>query len=341
MLKSSEALANLDQMDRATLISMVKFYRKQEQRAKEAKLAIAVDTSARDALINTRIQDALKSNALDLSELGLQGSVPLDNTIREKIHKLILTKNEMTQFPSEFCRFPKLQEIVCTFNQLNQLNPQFTLEHLKILDLSNNNFTTIPSILGSCPQLTHLNMSSNQISSWPDNLQFVAGLTHLNLQKNQITGISPSIAALVQLEDMDLRSNKITKLPSIILQLTNLSYLSMFEILIFANFVELGGNPLVSPPTTIISKGLQAILNFLKEGTLFPGLSSTILETDSEATPATSTNRAKASPFTRQGSTPSGPAYEKCQTENKQLKECLANLAREYSSLRNKVFTHQ
>ncbi|TLS26663.1 hypothetical protein PpBr36_05453 [Pyricularia pennisetigena] len=86
------------------------------------------------------------------------------------------------------------------------------LPNLKILFLSNCNFTNFPSALASCPSLSMVAFRDNSMTSIPEN-SLPPKLRWLILTNNKITALPKSIGSCGQLEKCMLAGNFLTALP--------------------------------------------------------------------------------------------------------------------------------
>lgn len=77
----------------------------------------------------------------------------------------------LTTFPKElYSLADTLERLDMTGNALDALPDDFhTLKNLKILFLSNNNFTELPSVLAKCPKLSMIGFRNNQIHTVEEN----------------------------------------------------------------------------------------------------------------------------------------------------------------------------
>jgi Leucine-rich repeat (LRR) protein len=106
-----------------------------------------------------------------------------------------------------------------------------SLQHLKILNLSNNMIVNIPDSIGELRSLTELNLSNNNIgNSIPDSIGKLHSLTELNLSNNQIvSNIPETIGQLTSLTELDLSHNKIDDIPQSIGNLKSLITLHLYN----------------------------------------------------------------------------------------------------------------
>lgn len=72
----------------------------------------------------------------------------------------------------------------------------FKMEALKILDISNNQITTISEALGEAKLLTELKANGNQIPKIPDSIVELQGLELLDFSQNKLTDLPATIGSL-------------------------------------------------------------------------------------------------------------------------------------------------
>ena len=102
--------------------------------------------------------------------------------------KLDLSRNQLTQLPSEIGQLLLLQELDLSNNQLTQLSSEIgQLSSLQILDLDENQLTQLPSEIGQLSSLQELYLSRNQLTQLPSEIGQLRSLQELNLFENQLT----------------------------------------------------------------------------------------------------------------------------------------------------------
>lgn len=126
----------------------------------------------------------------------------------------VTLREDLTSFPREIFDLSESLEILdLSDNQLSTLPEDFgNLSQLKILFLSNNNFTEVPKVLASCPKLEMIAFKSNRISHFPENA-LPLGTKWLMLTNNQIGSLPESFGQLTRLRKLALAGNELTKLP--------------------------------------------------------------------------------------------------------------------------------
>ena len=163
--------------------------------------------------------------------------------------ELTLAEN-LTEFPNEvYTLADTLERLDMTDNKLSSLPDDFhRLKNLKILFISNNNFTELPSILAQCPKLSMIGFRNNQIHTveenvlplttrWliltdnalktlPDSMGDLHLLQKCMLSGNQLTSIPESMVKCHNLELLRIAVNELDQLPIWITTLPKLSWLA-------------------------------------------------------------------------------------------------------------------
>ena len=151
-----------------------------------------------------------------------------------------MTDNKLSSLPDDFCKFKKL----------------------RILFLSNNNFTVLPTVLAKCPSLSMIGFRNNHIETvaenalplstqWfiltdnaietlPDSMGDLQHLQKCMLSGNRLTSLPETMRKCHKLELLRIAVNHLEKLPDFLLELPRLSWLAY------------GGNPFVPSTPTVI-----------------------------------------------------------------------------------------
>jgi hypothetical protein len=121
---------------------------------------------------------------------------------------------QLTEFPTKLFELADTLEVLdLSNNQLSSLPANFTdLHQLKILFLSNNLFDHLPAVLGQCPNLEMIGFKANQIRSVPET-SIPKQTRWLILTDNQIGQLPDSLGQCDRLEKLALAGNRITSLP--------------------------------------------------------------------------------------------------------------------------------
>ena len=113
------------------------------------------------------------------------------------------------------------------------------LSALRMLDLIDNQLTSMPAEIGELTSLERLYLRGNQLTSLPTEIWQLTSLQVLGLSDNQLTSLPAEIGQLTSLEMLLIRGNQLTTVPAEIGQLTSLDRL------------YISGNQLTSLPAEI------------------------------------------------------------------------------------------
>jgi hypothetical protein len=138
------------------------------------------------------------------------------------IKRLTLSEN-LTAFPLEILSLADSLEILdLSNNQLTTLPAEIAqLTKLKILFASNNQFVTLPEVLGQCPNLEMVGFKSNQINQVPA-ASLPIKLRWLILTDNRLEVLPDSLGERPRLQKLALAGNCLTALPQTMSQCHNL-----------------------------------------------------------------------------------------------------------------------
>ncbi|KAG1658916.1 Leucine-rich repeat-containing protein 40 [Nymphon striatum] len=107
-----------------------------------------------------------------------------------------------------------LTKLILAFNSLRSIPNEIQyLPNLNILDLHDNQLTSLPSTIGELQQLTKLNLSHNKFEEIPEAVFRMKSLKYFHIQNNSLKSINDDIGNLSFLEELDLGHNDIKNLP--------------------------------------------------------------------------------------------------------------------------------
>lgn len=156
----------------------------------------------------------------------------------------------LTSFPPEIFDLADTLEILdLTGNALSSLPDDLPRLHkLRIVFCSNNLFTTLPTVLGNCPELSMvgfkanrirevpaaslspklrwLTLTDNAIESMPEEIGDCAELQKLMLAGNRLQSLPASLARCSRLELLRISANRLPSLPAWLQDLPRLSWLA-------------------------------------------------------------------------------------------------------------------
>ncbi|KYQ94307.1 RasGEF domain-containing protein [Tieghemostelium lacteum] len=128
----------------------------------------------------------------------------------------------------------------------------YQLVWIQKLVLTHHNIKTLSEDIGRLQQLQVLILENNRLISLPQAIGDLVNLKRLEIDNNLLTSLC-SLERLSKLEVLSVNNNKLTLLPTSIASLSSLKTLNIKS------------NPIITPPATIVSKGLKDIVNFLRE----------------------------------------------------------------------------
>ena len=204
-----------------------------------------------------------KLSILDMSFNHLN-KLPKEIAQLRNLTVLSLNSNHLSELPTEIAQLGNLTQLYLNFNQMREVTKGIALlRNLSILSLNSNYLSSLPKEISQLRNLTELYLGNNQLSTLPGSIVLLRNLNILDVSSNYLSELPKDIARLRNLTVFYLDSNELTRLPKEIAQLINLSHL------------DLNKNPLTFPPLEIVSQGLPAVIDYLKNSgrgqTLYEG----------------------------------------------------------------------
>ncbi|MDB5273855.1 MAG: Adenylate cyclase [Chitinophagaceae bacterium] len=210
------------------------------------------DTNVYDSLFFS-LEEAVKF-PLRVSELSLEGKglkrFP-DAILKFKnLRVLNISNNHIDSIPfSLFHQCRKLNVLQYAGNELNAIPAVLFQASLKVLDLSENNLTTIPDDIGTCRQLEELDLHANHLTTYPSSSVLLKSLKSLILSGNPLTSLSTWIINQPQLKILFIDNTAIEGTYELLCKADALRFLNIEE----NNMKEL-------PSCFCEMKGLKVIL---------------------------------------------------------------------------------
>ncbi|XP_066032269.1 leucine-rich repeat and calponin homology domain-containing protein 1 isoform X2 [Chamaea fasciata] len=222
------------------------------------------------------LEEAAHSGGLNLSGRKLKEfprsaaahSHDLSDTVRAD-----LSKNRLTEVPTELCHFVSLETLNLYHNCIKVIPDAIVnLQMLTYLNLSRNQLSSLPACLCGLP-LKVLIASNNKLGSLPEEIGQLKQLMELDVSCNEITALPQQIGQLKSLKELNVRRNYLEVLPQELVQLPLVKFdFSCNKVLVipicFRKMVQLQvllleNNPLQSPPAQICTKGKVHIFKYL------------------------------------------------------------------------------
>nr|XP_055068787.1 leucine-rich repeat-containing protein 40 [Misgurnus anguillicaudatus] len=218
----------------------------------EPKTAMTLPSQAK---INVHAIKTLKT--LDYSEKH-EALIPdevFDAVGDSAVTNVNFSKNQLTSVPQRITELKDtLADINLGFNKLTTIPVEFSkLQLLVHIDLRNNLLMSLPMELEALTKLRSIILSFNKFKSFPEVLYHISSLETILMCNNQVGGIDPvRLKILNRLSTLDLSNNDIMQVPP---ELGNC---------ISLRALMLDGNPFRNPRAAVLSKGTDAVLEYLR-----------------------------------------------------------------------------
>ncbi|XP_074995684.1 leucine-rich repeat and calponin homology domain-containing protein 1 isoform X3 [Calonectris borealis] len=222
------------------------------------------------------LEEAAHSGGLNLSGRKLKefprSAAALSHDLSDTV-RADLSKNRLTEVPTELCHFVSLETLNLYHNCIKIIPDAIVnLQMLTYLNLSRNQLSSLPACLCGLP-LKVLIASNNKLGSLPEEIGQLKQLMELDVSCNEITVLPQQIGQLKSLKELNVRRNYLEVLPQELVQLPLVKFdFSCNKVLVipicFRKMVQLQvllleNNPLQSPPAQICTKGKVHIFKYL------------------------------------------------------------------------------
>ncbi|NWV77901.1 LRCH1 protein, partial [Dasyornis broadbenti] len=222
------------------------------------------------------LEEAAHSGGLNLSGRKLKefprSAAALSHDLSDTV-RADLSKNRLTEVPTELCHFVSLETLNLYHNCIKVIpDAIINLQMLTYLNLSRNQLSSLPACLCGLP-LKVLIASNNKLGSLPEEIGQLKQLMELDVSCNEITALPQQIGQLKSLKELNVRRNYLEVLPQELVQLPLVKFdFSCNKVLVipicFRKMVQLQvllleNNPLQSPPAQICTKGKVHIFKYL------------------------------------------------------------------------------
>ncbi|XP_073717713.1 leucine-rich repeat-containing protein 39 [Misgurnus anguillicaudatus] len=185
-----------------------------------------------------------------LHRIGLQ-KIPQFISTFQNLIVLDLSRNSVTEIPKEIGKLTRLRDLLLSYNRVNYVPEEIgcceNLEKLELamnhdlddlpaglsnlkklyhLDLSMNQFTTIPDCVVNLPSLEWLDMGSNRLETLPDDIHRMEKLHTLWLPRNELEYLPDNISRMQSLDTLVLSKNKLRDIPPLMESMSNLRFVN-------------------------------------------------------------------------------------------------------------------
>lgn len=201
-----------------------------------------------------------------------------DNIINlKRMHTLNCQDNYIENLPSSFINIKTLTHLDLSKNKIYLLPENFeNLKNLKHLNLEGNNLEELPYTIGKLKKLHILNVSRNRIRDLPYTIYKCKYLKKLNVEINRLTKI-PEQLSETNIVELRIGHNFIDYLPDDLFdkslgkscKLFSCSENNLMELptslcnLDSSGLFDADYNPLISPPTFLLSQKLSVIIQYM------------------------------------------------------------------------------
>ncbi|XP_071981442.1 E3 ubiquitin-protein ligase LRSAM1 isoform X2 [Engystomops pustulosus] len=171
---------------------------------------------------------------------------------------LDISKCDLSEVPDaafSTCRVLQKKVLILHSNFLTQLVPKSSqildLATLKVLDLHDNQITSLPADIGQLKSLRVLNVERNVLRALPDSIGDLVQLQTLNVNGNKLKLLPPTIGGLRCLRTLNVSENRLSELPPALANVRTLETLT------------LDASGMVYPPASVCSEGTEAVQQYL------------------------------------------------------------------------------
>ncbi|XP_067106976.1 E3 ubiquitin-protein ligase LRSAM1 isoform X1 [Osmerus mordax] len=165
---------------------------------------------------------------------------------------------ELSEVPSSaisICKVLQKKVFILHGNELKSLVPKGccinSLATLKVLDLHDNQLTSLPHDIGQLSSLQVLNVENNLLKALPEGIGDLRFLQTLNVKGNHLSELPISVGQMSSLRNMDISENTIRELPQILARVRTLESLTL----------DAAG--MSYPPASVCIRGTADIQQFL------------------------------------------------------------------------------
>ncbi|XP_019365947.1 PREDICTED: E3 ubiquitin-protein ligase LRSAM1 [Gavialis gangeticus] len=171
---------------------------------------------------------------------------------------LDISKCELPEIPYgafATCKVLQKKVLIVHTNNLTSLVPKScsiqSLITVKVLDLHDNQLTSLPADIGQLTFLQVLNIEKNLLKSLPESIGDLAQLQTLNVKGNKLKELPTTLGGLHSLRTLDVSENHLQALPLVLAHIRTLETLT------------LDASSMTYPPADVCSAGTESIQQFL------------------------------------------------------------------------------
>ncbi|CAH8291710.1 unnamed protein product [Schistosoma intercalatum] len=178
--------------------------------------------------------------------------------------------NKIASLHDDFFSLKKIEYVYLSHNHITQPISGTRLKylnHLKVIDLSYNGLSFLPTVIFSLPCLQTLKVDHNNISNLPT-LRSNSRISKepiqlIDLSHNQINAISDGLLKITK--QLDLSKNKLRMFPASLLKMiANMAQLKKIKPSEMIK-LDLNDNPIIWPPYNTIECGIDAMIQYFVE----------------------------------------------------------------------------
>ncbi|XP_077162970.1 E3 ubiquitin-protein ligase LRSAM1 isoform X2 [Paroedura picta] len=173
---------------------------------------------------------------------------------------LDISKCELSELPYgvfSTCKVLQKKVLIAHTNCLTSLVPKscslLYLITVKVLDLHDNQLSSLPADIGQLTSLQVLNVERNLLKALPHSIGDLVQLQTLNAKGNKLKELPATLSNLRSLRTLDISENQVRVLPQALAHIRTLEVLTLDAL------------SMTYPPDTICSAGTEAIQQFLCE----------------------------------------------------------------------------
>ncbi|CAH8440610.1 unnamed protein product [Schistosoma margrebowiei] len=178
--------------------------------------------------------------------------------------------NKIASLHDDFFSLKKIEYVYLSHNYITQPISGTRLKylnHLKVIDLSYNGLSFLPTVIFSLPCLQTLKVDHNNITNLPtlrSNCRISKEpIQQIDLSHNQINAISDGLLKITK--QLDLSKNKLRMFPASLLKMiANMAQLKKIKPSEIIK-LDLNDNPIIWPPYNIIECGIDAMIQYFIE----------------------------------------------------------------------------